>query len=154
MPDDFELVCVCVCTHPAAAAVFNFELNHSVAHTLNATIYNGCNFTNGDGYSILAQPGNATFVNYTLHDLGLNYFGCPSFESSHCRLGMKFAVNVSFGAGLPPPPPAAPPPPPPQDPPGVAAPPPPSPSGALGSASAGNLVGLLLLLLWGLVATS
>eukprot|EP00249_Psilotum_nudum_P002902 c16150_g1_i1 orf=584-1252(+) len=85
--------------------IFNYpDKNHSVVMTRNQSVYTSCDFldSNDDDYEVYGEAGVASRSEVPLVETGETYFFCSAFSGDHCKGGMKFAINVSYGEGLPP----------------------------------------------------
>ncbi|XP_024524992.1 stellacyanin-like [Selaginella moellendorffii] len=87
--------------------VFRYDPSHTVVQTNNLTTYQSCDATADDEtLQIWSSSGSSTVM---LTTTGTTYFFCSADDGSHCRdSGMRFAIQVSFGQGLPATPKAAP----------------------------------------------
>lgn len=83
---------------------FNYpQLEHDVIVTYNKSVYTTCDIldSNDNDYEVWGQPGNSSFSAIPLVETGMNYFFCGTNDGDHCKGGMKFAINVTHGEGLP-----------------------------------------------------
>eukprot|EP00250_Pteridium_aquilinum_P013226 c21213_g1_i1 orf=266-970(-) len=77
--------------------------DHNVVVTYNETVFKTCDFLDGnDGdYEVWGEAGKSTYSAIPLVRTGMNYFFCGAEGGAHCKGGMKFAINVTEGEGLP-----------------------------------------------------
>ena len=83
--------------------------------TYNFTKYDRCDYFNAsdDDFQVWSEAGVSTLSEVPLVQTGPTYFFCSTNNSIYClEDGMKLAINVTQGEGLPPslqtPPPSAP----------------------------------------------
>lgn len=84
--------------------LFNYPLHQDdVIVTYNKTVYDSCDYldSNDNDYEVWGEAGTSQFSAIPLVQTGMNYFFSGSENGDHCKGGMKFAVNVSYGEGLP-----------------------------------------------------
>lgn len=89
-------------------AVFNTNTNQTVIQTYNLTTYEACNADDAsDNDTFEYNGGNSAFgervtIPVPLTFEGLNYYFSDIDDGVQCLNGMRFAVDVKHGAGLPP----------------------------------------------------
>ncbi|OWM91607.1 uclacyanin-2-like isoform X1 [Punica granatum] len=88
--------------------IFITNTNQTVIQTFNLTTYDACNADDAsDDDTFEYNGGNAAFgerltIPVPLTHEGLNYFFSDTDDGVQCVNGMRFAVDVKHGAGLPP----------------------------------------------------
>lgn len=89
-------------------AVFNTNTNQTVIQTYNLTTYRACNADDAsDSDTFEYNGGNSVFgkkltIPVPLTKEGFNYFFSDINDGIQCLNGMRFAIDVKHGAGLPP----------------------------------------------------
>ncbi|CAI9106150.1 OLC1v1005225C1 [Oldenlandia corymbosa var. corymbosa] len=91
--------------------IFNTDSNHSVIQTNNFTAYQSCDYDNAPDNNETIQWSSAdpsstspqpVSVPVPLLKVGPTYFFSGDYDGEQCQNGQHFAINVTYGNGLPP----------------------------------------------------